>query len=319
MRLRRPSEDNRIKNLTVRLMAAAFGLFLPVLLGTVCLPVTTFAAQSAESERERMEGFSAYVKEEGLTDAVVGFGDFSEDGEVSFTDGYPDSRMQGMFAQMRAMDAEYGPLVKDVVTVITRPDRDSNRLSEMAALAQGAAAYDPSVSDGALASAADSGPGAGVQGVMQSPATPESIITMAEQQVTSRGIGFLSQDDLSSLRREVSGALSGNSFPTTNWRRFGTELVDLGTFTLTAYDPCIQCCGKTDGITATGTKGFTGRTVAVDPAVIPYGSRLLIGGYVFIAEDTGGAIKGKHIDIFMDTHDVAMQFGRREDQVLLIR
>ena len=62
-----------------------------------------------------------------------------------------------------------------------------------------------------------------------------------------------------------------------------------------------------------------GRTVAVDPSVIPYGSRLLIGGYVYIAEDTGSAIKGRHIDMFMDSHDVAMQFGKKQGQVFLIR
>ena len=71
--------------------------------------------------------------------------------------------------------------------------------------------------------------------------------------------------------------------------------------------------------TATGTHGKAGRTIAVDPSIIPYGSRVLVGGYVFIAEDTGSAIRGRHIDLFMDTHEVAMQFGRREGEVFLIR
>jgi len=47
-----------------------------------------------------------------------------------------------------------------------------------------------------------------------------------------------------------------------------TEPEYLGTFTVTHYCPCEICCGKTDGITYTGTQATEGRTVAVDPEVI---------------------------------------------------
>ncbi len=107
-------------------------------------------------------------------------------------------------------------------------------------------------------------------------------------------------------------------FPTGDWTRYGTKLVDLGDFKLTAYDACILCCGKTDGITATNTKCFPGRTIAVDPTVIPYGSKVLIGGYVFVAEDCGGKVKGNHIDLYMETHEIARQFGLRHGNVMLI-
>jgi 3D (Asp-Asp-Asp) domain-containing protein len=118
--------------------------------------------------------------------------------------------------------------------------------------------------------------------------------------------------------RSIDNIQSQGEFPTTNWQRYGSRLVDLGDFTLTAYDACMLCCGKTDGITATRTKCFAGRTIAVDPNVIPYGSKVLIGGFVFIAEDTGGKIKGKHIDMYMDTHETAKLFGRRKGNVQLI-
>ena len=52
--------------------------------------------------------------------------------------------------------------------------------------------------------------------------------------------------------------------------------VFLGEYTLTAYCPCARCCGKSDGITATGTLAAEGRTIAVDPRVIPYGSHVLL-------------------------------------------
>lgn len=58
---------------------------------------------------------------------------------------------------------------------------------------------------------------------------------------------------------------------------------------------------KGDGITYTGTMATEGRTIAVDPNVIPLGTRVYIDGYgERIAEDTGGAIKGNKIDIYVD-------------------
>lgn len=88
----------------------------------------------------------------------------------------------------------------------------------------------------------------------------------------------------------------------------------LGEFKLTAYCPCMKCCGKTDGITATGTTATEGRTIAVDPRVIPYGSTVTIyfadgTSHTYTAEDCGGGIKGNRLDIYFDDHQAALQFG----------
>ena len=83
----------------------------------------------------------------------------------------------------------------------------------------------------------------------------------------------------------------------------------LGTFKLTAYCACEKCCGKSDGITATGTKATANRTIAVDKTIIPYGTIVIINGNEYVAEDTGGAIKGNIIDIFFDDHKEALNFG----------
>lgn len=92
---------------------------------------------------------------------------------------------------------------------------------------------------------------------------------------------------------------------------------NLGTFTITAYCSCEKCCGKTDGITSTGTKATAGRTIAVDPNVIPYGTEILINGHTYIAEDCGGAIKGNRIDVYFDTHNEAVVFGRQQTEVFI--
>ncbi len=70
----------------------------------------------------------------------------------------------------------------------------------------------------------------------------------------------------------------------------------LGRFKLTAYSG--PQMGQPEPITATGTAARAGRTVAVDPKVIPLGSKIYIEGLgERIAEDTGGGIKGNHIDV----------------------
>lgn len=90
--------------------------------------------------------------------------------------------------------------------------------------------------------------------------------------------------------------------------------------TATAYDSCYACCGKTDGITRSGVKARAGRTIAVDPSIIPLGTKIYIAelGQVFTAEDTGGRIKGNRIDIFMDSHEKAKDFGLHELQAFVL-
>ena len=59
--------------------------------------------------------------------------------------------------------------------------------------------------------------------------------------------------------------------------------------------------------------------IAVDPNVIPMGTRVFIPGYgEAVAEDTGGAIKGNHIDIAFDTHKEALTFGRKNLEVYIM-
>ena len=76
--------------------------------------------------------------------------------------------------------------------------------------------------------------------------------------------------------------------------------------------------GGGSGITATGIPARHG-VVAVDPNVIPLGSRLFIPGYgEAIAADTGGAIVGNKIDLCMESYDEAIQFGRRNVEVYVL-
>ena len=83
------------------------------------------------------------------------------------------------------------------------------------------------------------------------------------------------------------------------------------TFTAYAYCPCQKCCGKwANGITATGTNAIQGRTVAVDPKIIPLGTKLWIDGKgPYIAEDTGSGINGYKLDVYHESHQDALIWG----------
>ncbi len=82
------------------------------------------------------------------------------------------------------------------------------------------------------------------------------------------------------------------------------------TYKVTAYCPCAKCCGKASGRTASGTKATAGRTVAAS-SKFAFGTKLNIGGNTYTVEDRGGAINGNRIDIFVNTHAEALQWGVR--------
>lgn len=98
-------------------------------------------------------------------------------------------------------------------------------------------------------------------------------------------------------------------------------------FSITAYCSCQICCGSYSpevrgGVahTATGTVPEEGRTIAVDPSVIPYGTQVYIEGMGnYIAEDCGGSVDGNHIDVYFETHDAARAFGSRRLYVSIVQ
>ena len=86
-----------------------------------------------------------------------------------------------------------------------------------------------------------------------------------------------------------------------------------GKFTInaSAYTAAADECGKSDGITASGTKVQENHTLACPPAY-PFGAKIAIEGYgVYTCEDRGGAIKNNHFDIYMETKTQAFAFGRK--------
>ena len=85
----------------------------------------------------------------------------------------------------------------------------------------------------------------------------------------------------------------------------------LGKYKLTAYCGCKKCSGKWGTRTASGKKAKQGRTIAVDRRKIKLGTKVKIKGKTYVAEDVGGGVKGKHIDVFFSSHKQTMKFGKK--------
>lgn len=99
-----------------------------------------------------------------------------------------------------------------------------------------------------------------------------------------------------------------------------SNLVSLGKFKLTAYCSCSKCCGKWAGSpTASGVMPRANHTIAVDTGVIPFGTKVIINGKTYVAEDTGSAIKGNKIDVYFDSHSKALNFGVQYAEVFVVK
>lgn len=104
----------------------------------------------------------------------------------------------------------------------------------------------------------------------------------------------------------------------------------LGVFSLTAYCSCEICCGefaknrpldengKEIVYGAIGQRLIPSYSIAVDPNVIPYGSKVEIDGSVYCAQDCGGGIKGHSIDVYFSDHQDALNFGVQHKEVFLL-
>lgn len=97
------------------------------------------------------------------------------------------------------------------------------------------------------------------------------------------------------------------------------ELVSIGTFTAYAYCPCEKCCGQwSGGPTASGVLPEEGRTVAADWDVLPAGTEIYIDGVGWrTVEDTGSGINGHTLDLYMDSHQDALEWGVQEVEVFV--
>lgn len=114
-----------------------------------------------------------------------------------------------------------------------------------------------------------------------------------------------------SVAAPAEGIFFAERIPAGHW-------VDMGTFKTTGYCNCRKCAGRwAGGKTASGVYPVEGETIAVDRSVIPLGSMVMVDGHIYWAHDTG--VRGRHIDVYYDSHSVAWSHGVKRQHVFVWR
>lgn len=108
-------------------------------------------------------------------------------------------------------------------------------------------------------------------------------------------------DILASDTKEETAAVKGNY---------------LGQFTTTAYCNC-DICSSGHNLTYSGTVPRSKHTISADINYYPIGTKLMIGDIVYTVEDIGSGVNGNNLDIFFDTHEEALNYGRKTVDVYL--
>ncbi|MDR0979161.1 MAG: G5 domain-containing protein [Lachnospiraceae bacterium] len=117
--------------------------------------------------------------------------------------------------------------------------------------------------------------------------------------------------------RSGLGRTSGNADGAKLAAAVAGQTPEIKTMNASAYCACLKCCGKTNGITSSGAKAMAWYTLAAGKSY-PVGTIMYIpalknkpnGGW-FVVQDRGGAISDSKIDIYLNTHTDAINFGRK--------
>lgn len=150
-----------------------------------------------------------------------------------------------------------------------------------------------------------------------------------EQNVSTEDIEDEKKEETKEIEKEVK-AVSYRELAENNPPEEYKQVIEA---TATAYCLCQKCCGKSPsspgyGVTASGLKIIPGtgmKVIAVDPKVIPLGSKVYVQGlngawdYGYaVAGDTGGAIKSMKIDLYMDSHQETLSWGRKKVNIYVV-
>ncbi len=310
-------------------------------------PAAETATETVSDEKSatgsRLEGFASLLSDRGLEggkpedaerlpeeadERLTGFAELADQvgGTRTVSGKTSDKRLLGFAGQVASTDAAFGDRKEDKVIVMNAPagaleisgPTDTRTNTQDAAgpsrtallLKEIEGMTDQEILERLLAEAAE------MEGEEFS--SEEQVVLGATKSVKNGSVS----DGAEWLATHVkSGGWTEETwselFPA-NHKEDGRKLIDIGDYKLTAYCPCEICTGKTDGITKSGKRAVQGRTIAVDPKLLTLGMEVVIDGHVFTAEDTGSAIKGSHIDIYMDSHEQALAFGTRQAEVYLL-
>lgn len=116
-------------------------------------------------------------------------------------------------------------------------------------------------------------------------------------------------------------SVSGTSSNTTSGSpaaESGTRGSYLGKFDTTAYCSCQSCCSGGFALTYSGTVPKAKHTISADITRFPIGTRLMIGDTIYTVEDIGSSVYDNRLDIYFDTHQEALDYGRQTVDVYAV-
>ena len=140
---------------------------------------------------------------------------------------------------------------------------------------------------------------------------PQNILTIDQTAVCASGditpqVPAAKELKTEEVKKEDQTSIEIKKVPNTGNLPDGKFMINASAYTAAADE-----CGKSDGVTASGAKVRENETIAC-PKSFAFGTKISIEGYgTYICQDRGGAIKGNHIDIYMETKAKAFAFGRR--------
>lgn len=146
----------------------------------------------------------------------------------------------------------------------------------------------------------------------------KSTITKQEEEILKQQKAVAEKEkELSTLKKKLTSLENKKKIPSISRGGNPINAEYLGSFRVTFYTPYD---GSSTGRTATGTKAIPGKTVAVDPNVIPLGTRLFVEGLgEVIAEDTGGVIRGNRLDYCVSSRQEAYKLGVKKLKIWIIK
>ena len=131
------------------------------------------------------------------------------------------------------------------------------------------------------------------------------LYTDASKEIDTRQDDIINQAiEITNLNQQLTGIQEDVNVLKQN------KVAYIGEYKITYYCACKKCCGKDDGITASGAKVQEGVTVAADTSKLPFGTKVYISGIGWrTVQDRGGAIKGNRLDIYISSHNDPMPYN----------
>lgn len=155
----------------------------------------------------------------------------------------------------------------------------------------------------------------------------EAYVVSGEEQIRLNGSPQYSKKEAASVDIKAASGPAGNAaapgeaatVPTAAAGKgvTGKKGASLGSFVTTAYCNCANCSSG-HNLTYSGTVPVAKHTISADIDYYPIGTKLMIGDIIYTVEDIGSGVNGKRLDIFFDTHQQALSYGRKTVEVFAV-